>query len=145
MKRNMWVRDTKGFTLVELLIVMAILGILAGIAVPVYLGHRQKAAQTEAKQNLLQLRTLQEQYLADNGEYAPANGSETNPMNFALLRTYFPGWKPGDANALMFIYTMDYVVDGTTTIGFTATGVGKGGTYVDGNTMTINHMNEKSW
>lgn len=59
----------KGFTLVELLIVLAIIGILAMIAIPAYIGQQRSAARTEAYSNLESLRLLEEQFFAENGRY----------------------------------------------------------------------------
>ena len=62
-------RNKRGFTLVELMIVVAILGILASIAVPLYRGYIKTARKSEAKANLEAIRLLEEQYFADEGEY----------------------------------------------------------------------------
>ena len=63
------INDSKGFTLIELMIVVAIIGILAGIATMTYIGQQKRAAYTEAKANLQSLRLLEEQFFAENGRY----------------------------------------------------------------------------
>jgi len=58
-------RNRKGFTLVELMIVVAIIGILAAIAIPNFLNFRLKAKTSEAKSNLGAIRTTEVAYYAE--------------------------------------------------------------------------------
>jgi prepilin-type N-terminal cleavage/methylation domain-containing protein len=70
--------NKKGFTLIELIIVVAIIGILAVIAIPAYLGQQKRAARTEAYSNLANLRLLEEQFFAENGRYTANLGVDGN-------------------------------------------------------------------
>lgn len=59
----------EGFTLIELLIVTVIIGILATIAIPVFLNQRVKAYDSTAKSDLRNLANFEEIYLNDYGTY----------------------------------------------------------------------------
>ena len=61
--------NSKGFTLIELMIVVAIIGILAAIAIPNFLKYQCKAKQSEAKANLGSIRVAQEAYYAEYDKY----------------------------------------------------------------------------
>lgn len=63
-----------GFTLVELMIVVAITAILAAVAVPGYLNHINRVRQSEGTGSLLTARLEMEEFLADNGRYAGTIG-----------------------------------------------------------------------
>jgi general secretion pathway protein G len=58
-----------GFTLLELITVMFIISILAGIALPQFKGSVIAAKEAVLKENLFQLRDLIDQYYLDRGEY----------------------------------------------------------------------------
>lgn len=60
----------QGFTLIELMITVAILGILTGIAVPSYMKHVRESKRTEAKTEILRIAQLQESYYVQNLSYA---------------------------------------------------------------------------
>jgi len=67
-------KKNSGFTLIEVLIVVAILGILMSIAVPAYSEYIRRAHRAAAQQFLLDVAQRQEQYLLDNRQYATAWG-----------------------------------------------------------------------
>jgi type IV pilus assembly protein PilA len=64
-----------GFTLIELMIVVAIIGILAAIAIPNFLRFQLKAKSSEGKTNLAAIRTAEESYHAEYGVYVSADPS----------------------------------------------------------------------
>jgi type IV pilus assembly protein PilA len=64
----------EGFTLIELLVVMIIIGILAAIAIPVFLNQRQKAVDSSIKSDLKTVATEMETAFVDTNAY-PANGA----------------------------------------------------------------------
>jgi general secretion pathway protein G len=60
-----------GFTLLELLVVMTIIGILAAIAVPVLRDSPQRAREATLREDLFTFRTVIDQYHGDKGSYPP--------------------------------------------------------------------------
>ena len=70
-------QEESGFTLIELLIVLVIIGILLAIAVPSYLGFKDRANNTAAQANVRSAVPAVEAYYADHGDYT-FNLSPTN-------------------------------------------------------------------
>jgi general secretion pathway protein G len=59
----------KGFTLIELIIVITLIGILVGLGLPQFKNATKRTRETALKENLHTLRTLINQYLVDKGQY----------------------------------------------------------------------------
>jgi type IV pilus assembly protein PilE len=82
-------RRASGFTLIEIMIVLAILGILAAIAIPNYNQSVLRSRLQEATGQLTDWQARMEQYFQDNRSYADAAGNCGAPAPTAPQVTYF--------------------------------------------------------
>jgi prepilin-type N-terminal cleavage/methylation domain-containing protein len=74
-------RSKKGFTLIEILIVVVIIGILAAIAIPKFANTKDKTFVAAMKSDLRNLATYEKQYAADNnGAYFPGTATSVSPL-----------------------------------------------------------------
>jgi len=102
-------KKQQGFTLIELMIVVAIIGILAAIAIPNFLKFQLRSKASEGKINLAAIRTAQESYFAEVGSYSswasvPSNLPGQNKAAFGVTCPSLPsvgdpgfcfiGWQP---------------------------------------------------
>jgi type IV pilus assembly protein PilE len=119
-------QGAKGFTLIELMITVAIVAILASIALPAYNDYVTRSKFTEAHTHLSDLRVKMEQFFQDN-------------------RTYAAGpCAPTGANATQIKY-FDFSCDGTPDAStFTLQAVGKAGTDLAGIKFTVNESNVRT-
>jgi type IV pilus assembly protein PilA len=69
MKEVNKMKRQRGFTLIEMMIVVAIIALLATIAIPNYINFQLRAKTSEAKSNLGAIRTCEEAYKAENDVY----------------------------------------------------------------------------
>lgn len=86
---------TAGYTLVELMVVVAIVGLLAVIALPAYTSYVNKSKTTEAIGFLAEIKTRQEAYRADYGEYCNASGASGQLNPAGAPGQDFRAWDPG--------------------------------------------------
>jgi type IV pilus assembly protein PilE len=122
------VRLQAGFTLIEVMIVVAIIGILSAVAIPAYRDHVIRGKLTEATANLADMRMKLEQFYQDNRTYVGACAAGT----IAPL--------PSGASATVFSYSCPTL----TATAFTVQAAGIAGQGMTGFTYTINQANTKS-
>ena len=86
----------RGFTLVEILIVVVVLGILAAIAIPRFTGSRSRATQAGAKSDLRNLMTSQTMHREDNPSYAGSLDTlglkASDGVSLTILESSATGW-----------------------------------------------------
>jgi type IV pilus assembly protein PilA len=88
-------RSQAGFTLIELMIVVAIIGILAAIAIPNFMRFQLRARSSEGKSNLAAIRGAELGYFAEYNAFVPA---AVTPAALPLGRTPWPAPAPGCPN-----------------------------------------------
>ena len=89
-------RKNEGFSLIEVLLVLAIIGIISGIAIPMYLGQRRRARVIgDAIANAQTMRMLLETRKADNGVYGAVGSAYTWVSGSASDTTFLPSFNPG--------------------------------------------------
>jgi len=121
---------SKGFTLIELMIVVAIIGILGSIAYPSYIDHVTRSNRSEGQRELSRLANLQEQFIVDSKAY-------TSDMTELGLATDPYLTENG-------YYSIDAVVVGST---FTLTATAQGSQYTNDSackTLTITDTGKKT-
>ncbi|HET6924454.1 MAG TPA: type II secretion system protein, partial [Candidatus Saccharimonadales bacterium] len=89
-------KQNKGFTIVELLIVIVVIGILAGLVITTYNGIQQKARNTERTTDLKTFQSQLEAYYAQNGRYPMIATDGTglggdSAQNVAFIQTNMKG------------------------------------------------------
>lgn len=112
---------THGFSLVELLLVLAIIGVIAVIAIPSLSGQRQRARRIgDAEANARVIAMALEGLKAENGIYGPANATATwTPSTVAPTLTGFtaspaPAFKAQGNSQMTFVLTaqpLTYTID----------------------------------
>lgn len=117
---SLTIRRQNGFTLIELMVTVAILGIIAGIAYPSYSSYAQKGRRSEAISKLLELQMAQERYRVKQA--APTYASTLNALlgSGTLTTTYY-----------------SYALSGATTTEFTFTATATGAQATDTGCATI--------
>ncbi|MFK8067520.1 MAG: type IV pilin protein [Gammaproteobacteria bacterium] len=128
-------KKQKGFTLIEMMIVVAIMGILGAIALPAYQDQIRKSKRTEGQNLLLDTASQQQRYFSDNISYANkmsllgfASDSETSTSG-AYTVTVSAAAADGSSYTLLATASADQAKDGCVNLTLTSTGVkGRSGT-----------------
>jgi len=115
-------RSKKGFTLIELMIVVAIIGILAAIAIPNFLRFQAKSKQSEAKTNLGGIFTAETSYFSEHNNFADLDVISWAPVGSAKYRYVIlnPALSLGNTGVALDAWVITPAFSNATPMSFTA-------------------------
>jgi type IV pilus assembly protein PilE len=113
-----------GFTLLELMIVVAIIGLLAAVAYPSYQDHTRKARRTDAQSMLASFANAMERYYTSGFTYMDAGTTDTNANGTGDTGapTIFPTQSPKDGATKFYNLTINAVTASSYTLRATPIG-----------------------
>ena len=133
----------KGFTLIELMIAVAIIGILASVAYPSYREYVNKSRRVEAKKTLIAAQQWMERFYTENFRYDKnsANVAVTDASQFPSRLSVSP--PPGEGSAM---YTITVTVTDGVRDAFTVNATRKSGSAMANDRcgdLSIDHLNRR--
>ena len=134
-------KSKKGFTLIELMIVVAIVAILAAVGFPSYSNYQKKARRSEAQQLMLDTANKLEQYLLNTRVYI---------TDFTKINVSKDGWTCTATACANDHYSVAIALDAGPPPTYTITATPQGGQVSDGNLKlfgdgTKEHAGETGW
>jgi len=130
------VKNSSGFTLIELMIVVAIIGIIAAIAYPSYVQYVERARRSDAQGALMGLAGAMERHRATNGTYENA---AAGPSDTGGPRIY-PTESPIDGSAKFY----DLTIQSANAVSFTLQASPKNAQAGTG-ILTLEHTGLRGW
>ncbi|WPH20438.1 type IV pilin protein [Variovorax paradoxus] len=129
-------RGSSGFTLIEVMIVVAIIGILASIAIPAYNDYVRRGQLPEAFNTLSEYRVKMEQYYQDNRKYGTTDCADASSAS---------GWNTFPTTVKYFTFTcaLDTATGDTAKQSYTITATGASSQAV-GHVYTINERGQRA-
>jgi type IV pilus assembly protein PilE len=127
-------RRQSGFTLIELMVTVAIVAVLAAVAYPSYQSHLRKGRRAQAQAYLMDIAQREQQYLTDNRAYAVDAGGVTAATTLSA---------PAVPTDIASYYTVTTAARAGVTPSFIVTATAQGAQVKDGN-LTIDETGAKT-